>query len=510
MRSSGKKYPNTKIGAARWLAHDRLASLAGAGAGLLALVAYLSTLAPTVLSYTAETKDAPVLPVAAHVLGISHPTGYPTYTILTHLFTYLPFGDPAYRVNLASAIFGALAVTALYAAGLRLTSGSIVAALVGALAFGASPLFWSQAVIAEVYTLQVLFLALAFSVLLAWRETRRDGYLLLAAVVLGFSMTHHLTSGLLLPAAAAFVLLVEPRKVLDWRIVLEGIGVFLISLLPYAYLPIRARMDPVMNVEDPSNWERFKDLVTGGEFKDKMWAFGPEELPGRVQMYLDHLTGELHWAILAAAVIGAAYALLRDRAAFALLALPYAGFLLYALEYDIEDIHYYFIPTYAILALCASAGLAAALRGAAGVLAGGAPKLRTPAIAALSVVALSLPLWGLAGTYRAVDRSGDYEGRRIVEAVVQNTAPNAIVLQHRGPLHYMELVEGRRTDIQVWNFAQPNGREDGIEAYNAIREGRFYILYPNEGKRRQFEERGYELVPVEGEMLYRVDPGEDA
>jgi 4-amino-4-deoxy-L-arabinose transferase-like glycosyltransferase len=501
--------PGTKgktEGASRWFVSP--AWIAGAGVGLLAFVLYLLTLAPTILYYTDEMKDSAVLPTIAYTLGISHPTGYPTYTILTHLFTYLPVGDVAYRVNLASAVFGALAVAALYGAGLRL-GRSIPAALAGALALGTSPLFWSQAVIAEVYTLHILFLVTALLVLLVWREKREDKYLLLAAAVIGLAMTHNLTSGLLLPTAAAFVLLVEPRKILDWKIILKGIGVFLASLLPYAYLPIRARMDPVMNVEDPSNWERFKDLVTGGEFKANMWAFGPEELPARVAMYLDYLTDELHWALLIAAVAGVAYTLLRDRAAFALLALPYAGFLIYALEYDIEDIHYYFIPTYAILAVWASAGLATALRGASR-LGARTPKLRTTAVVALSILALSIPLWGLPETYRTVDRSEDYEGRRILEAVVENTAPNAIVLQHRGPLKYMELVEGRRTDIQVWNFAQPNGQEEGVEAYNAIQEGRFYILYPNKGKTRQFEDGGYKLVPVEGKMLYRVDPGEGA
>ena len=482
--------------------------IAGAGAGILAFVLYLSTLAPTVLYYTDEMKDSAVLPAIAYTLGIGHPTGYPTYTILSHLFTYLPVGDVAYRVNLASALFGALAVAAIYAAALRL-SGGILAALFGALAFGASPLFWSQAVIAEVYTLHVLFLATALLVLLVWREKREDKYLLLAAGVIGLSMTHNLTSGLLLPTAAAFVLLVEPRKVLDWRVVLKGVGVFGLALVPYAYLPIRARMDPVMNVEDPSNWERFEDLVTGGEFKANMWAFGPEELPARLQMYLDHLTGQLPLVFLAAAAAGVAYTLLRDRAAFALLALPFGGFLFYALEYDIEDIHYYFIPTYAILALWASVGLAAAVRGAAR-LAGPSRRLRTGAVVAVSGLAFAATLWSLPQTYRVVDMSEDYEGRRIIEAVVDNAAPNAIVLQHRGPLHYMELVEGRRGDIEVWNFAQPNGKEDGAEAFAAIQEGRFYILYPNEGKTREFEERGYELVPVEGKMLYRVVPGKDA
>ena len=482
------------------------ACIAGAGVGILALVLYLSTLAPTVLHYTADTKDAPVLPVAAYVLGISHPTGYPTYTILTHLFAYLPVGDVAYRVNLASAVFGALAVAALHFLGLRL-GGGIVAAFVGALAFGTSPLFWSQAVIAEIYTLHVLFLALVFLVLLLWRETREDGYLLLAAGVIGLAVTHNPTSGLLLPTAAAFVLLVEPRKVLDRKIILKGVGVFLISLLPYAYLPIRARMDPPLKVWDPSDWEGFRDLVTGGEFKANMWAFGPEELPGRLSLYLHHLTGELPWTLLAAAVVGVAYTLLRDRAAFALLAFPFGGFLFYALEYDIVDVEYYFIPTYAILSLWASVGLAAALRGAGRAAAKRGPGLRTAAVVALSTLVLCVPLWGIRETHREVDRSEDYEGRGIVEAVADDAAPNAVVIQHRSPLQYMRLVEGRREDVTLWGFNQPNDEEEDAEALEAIREGRLYIV-PSEGKTSLFEATGYGLVPVAGGTFYRVVPKE--
>lgn len=502
MESLGKQNPNDKIGEELWLNRDILASLAGAGAGLLALILYLSTLAPTVLHYTADTKDAPVLPAAAYVLGISHPTGYPTYTILAHLFTYLPVGDVAYRVNLASAVFGALAVATLYFVGTRL-SGSVVAGVVAAMAFETSSLFWSQAVIAEVYTLHVLFLAAALLVLLLWREKRQDKYLLLAAGVIGLSMTHNPTSGLLLPTAAAFVLLVEPGKILDRKIILKGVGVFLISLLPYAYLPIRARMDPPLQVRDPSDWEGFWNLVTGGEFKDRMWAFGPGELSGRVELYLDHLVGELHWVFLTAAVVGFAHTLLRDRAAFALLALPFGGFLLYALEYDIEDIEFYFIPTYAILAVWASVGLAATLRGAGRVAARRVPGLRTATIVALSTLALSIPLWGFRDVYREVDRSDDHEGRKIVEAVADNALPNALVIQHRSPLQYMRLVEGRREDVTLWGFNQPNDEEEYAEAREAIRDGRLYVV-PSEGKTSSFEATGYGIVPVAGGTFYRV------
>ena len=484
------------------------AILAGAGVVLLTGTLYLLTLAPTVLHYTIEMKDSAVLQATAHVLGISHPTGYPTYTVLTHLFTYLPIGDAAYRVNLASALFGALAVGALYAVGLRL-GGSIVAAAVGAVAFGASPLFWSQAVIAEVYTLQVLFLALAFLVLLAWRETREDKYLLLAAFVLGLSMTHHLTSGLLLPSAALFVLLVEPRKVVDRGIILKGVGVFLVSLVPYAYLPVRARMDPPLNARDPSNWERFKDLVTGGEFKDKMWAFGPEELPERLRMYLDHLAGQFHWAFLVAGIVGFAYLLARDRAAAALLGIPFFGFLLYALEYDIEDVQYYFTPTYAILAVCVSVGLGALLRGTEALARRVSPAVRTSVPAGvLSLLAFAVPLSGLAETYESVDMSEDYEGRRIIEVVAREAGPDATVIHHRSPLQYMQSVEGRRKDIQLWSFAEPQSKESTARAEDALHDGRVYELFPSRGRKRFFEDAGYRLAVVEEGMLYRVVRGE--
>src|SRR3569623_1186803 len=93
--------------------------LLGAALAILVGVLYVGTLAPTVLPYgTPDTLDSPMLQAEVSVLGIGHPTGYPTYMMLTHLFTYLPVGDPAYRTNLASAVYGVAAVLVVYLAGL--------------------------------------------------------------------------------------------------------------------------------------------------------------------------------------------------------------------------------------------------------------------------------------------------------------------------------------------------------------------------------------------------------
>jgi hypothetical protein len=86
-------------------------------------------------------------------------------------------------VNLASAVFGALAVAMLFGVGYRL-SRSIAASALGAIAFGVSG-YLEPGLIAEVYTLHVSVVALVLFVLLLWRDKRRDRYLLLAAFLIG-------------------------------------------------------------------------------------------------------------------------------------------------------------------------------------------------------------------------------------------------------------------------------------------------------------------------------------
>src|ERR687894_884253 len=203
------------------------------GVFALVLVLYLKTLAPTVL-YLQDPKllDAVMLQMQVSVLGITHPTGYPTYLMLTHLFTYLPFGDPAYRVNLGSAVYAALAVAAVYMAGLLLGRRGGAAAS-GALAFGLGTALWSQAVIAGVYTLNALLVSVTIVVLLLWREYRKDRLLLFSAFLVGLCLTNHLTSGLLLQASLLFVARIDWRRMADVRLVLGGAGAFVLGLTPY-------------------------------------------------------------------------------------------------------------------------------------------------------------------------------------------------------------------------------------------------------------------------------------
>jgi hypothetical protein len=76
---------------------------------LLTFIVYVKYLAPTI--FTGDSADATM---ASYFLGIPHPPGFPVYTWIGHIFTFLPVGDVAYRVNLMSAFFGALVIPVVY------------------------------------------------------------------------------------------------------------------------------------------------------------------------------------------------------------------------------------------------------------------------------------------------------------------------------------------------------------------------------------------------------------
>ncbi|MDP9456665.1 MAG: DUF2723 domain-containing protein [Actinomycetota bacterium] len=527
----------------------------GAVVGLFVFLLYLGTLAPTVLYYDyPELFDPAMLQAEASVLGIGHPSGYPTYMMLTHLFTYLPFGDGAYGVNLASAVYGTLAIVAIYGVALRLSG--YAAAAVGALALGVSPLFWSQAVIAEVYTLNALFIAVVVSVLLLWRDRRNDRYLLLAAFLMGLSLTHHLTSGLLIPAGLAFVFAVDRKKLRRPGLLLKGLGLFLVGLLPYLYLPIRAAMEAPLNEADPSSPGRFLLLVTGGSYLLKLLADletgaapGSDEVPSRSQPILqdvaDRLTihGEYLYAqfpllLMLAGLLGALHLVRKDRAAALLLGITFLGWLVHALTYGVEDYYIFLLPAYVILSLFVAVGVGVVLRKASS-LAGRlveSPRSRTALVLVLSGLALAVPLFGVRESYASEDRSGEDFGRRTIESVAENVAPDATVLHHRSSLWYMVLVENRRRDLTlvdpfktswlryedvVWpdrlnatQSAERYGTADisGVEAARrAAEEGPVYLLdhdilgrVVGEGT---FREAGFETVPVDAEVgLYELVP----
>src|SRR6266498_3908642 len=70
---------------------------------------YLLTLAPSVTFF-----DSGEFITAIHSLGSPHSPGYPLFVQFAKPFTWLPFGNIAYRVNIATAISAGLACFSVY------------------------------------------------------------------------------------------------------------------------------------------------------------------------------------------------------------------------------------------------------------------------------------------------------------------------------------------------------------------------------------------------------------
>src|SRR5438046_10574701 len=93
--------------------------------------------------------------MAAAILGVAHPPGYPLFTMLGHIFSLLPLGPIPFRVNLLSVICDALTVGIVFLTAFRL-SQSRLASVMGALVLALNLLFWSWSLVAEVFPLNNL------------------------------------------------------------------------------------------------------------------------------------------------------------------------------------------------------------------------------------------------------------------------------------------------------------------------------------------------------------------
>ena len=202
---------------------------------LLALSVYFYSAVPIIFY-----EDNPEFITTAYTLGISHPSGYPLTNILGNLAGLLPFGSFAYKCNLLSAFFGAVAVYFFYKCTVVLTKERIFS-IVATLIFMMSGNLWTQATIMEVYTLNYAFFFGIFWIALSGRLVDFR-WLLLSSFLFGLGVTNHLSFAL---ALLPFTLLwLAKRK--DWlyKMNLANFGFLLmagcLSWFIQFYLPARS------------------------------------------------------------------------------------------------------------------------------------------------------------------------------------------------------------------------------------------------------------------------------
>lgn len=424
--------------------------------GVLIVWLALLPLYVATVSHTVGRDDTFEFQVVTPHLGIVHPTGYPLYLLLGWPFTALPFGSTAFRLNLASIVYTALAMGVFYLLLLRWWKRPLPACLT-AVVIGLTPTLWSQAIVAEVYALHALLVAgvlfVTFRILKQQEMVDRRWVIGLAAL-LGVGMTNHVTTVLLLPAVL-FVLLMRHRRDANFNLfhpamVGRGVAAGLLPLLLYAYLPLRWR---AVNGE-PMGASRFVDWVVGGRFQDALvwraWLEDPAryEIVGR--LFLENW-GSFNLII---AVIGLLILFYKDWQSAVLLLLVFMAYTFYCLNYYVPDLAVFLIPAQIMVGVYWGAAFFWGIE--MGNLRIGRRDVGISMLPFFLVIFLVATVWHVAQTFPEVDQSKD-DGRTRWGTAVLNLplADSAAILADSvrfPPLYYLQKSEGARPDldISVW------------------------------------------------------------
>jgi hypothetical protein len=273
------------------------------------------TLAPTVTFF-----DSGEFITAIYSLGSAHSPGYPLFINYAKPFTYLPFGNIAFRVNIATAFSAAIACYGVYLLVSFLLAGEDLAtnkglaaiykraiALCAALTFAFSARLWLQSNHDKPYPLIAFLSAMVFYLLLLWRDKYRRGedhpaYLYLGAFLCGLAFGAHQTMILLLPSFAFLVFAMDWRLVSRIKEMILFVTFALVGFSIHLHLPVRAMRNPLLNWGDPKTVTQFLwHFLRRGypvDKPDREWALA------WAQLKAFNLPHEFTWVGLALILLG--------------------------------------------------------------------------------------------------------------------------------------------------------------------------------------------------------------
>ena len=448
---------------------------------LFSMTIYLLTLAPTV-----TFEDSGEFIAAAYHLGVPHQPGYPLFTLLGRVFSLLPLSEVAYRLNLMSAVLASLGAVCISWTVLllieeifppapaspplgspdapRLPLAAYAAALAAGILMASAFENWEQSIITEVYGLNTFFVGAILLLTAYWhRQTapeERMRYFVLICYAIGLTLSNHTTSLMFIPVLFGFGLIADRAFFLRLRHILLGLGALLAGLLPYLYLPLASRRDPLMDWGNPETLTNFLRTVARHQYN----LDDPQTLAkfsAQIGAYGDLLLSQWFPAFLLLALIGLG-ALWRRQRHYFWLSLLFLAFAMpittYMTNFDVSAadpfvaaehralVSVFYIPSYIYLALLMGIGIYALAQW---------HWRRRPRywIEAVALLAVLLPAALAYRNYQQVDKSRYYFARDYVENLFRMAEPNALVWANWDPYYfptnYIQLVEGQRPDVLV-------------------------------------------------------------
>ena len=210
----------------------------------LAFCAFVSFVLPfSIYVATLEQKliggDTSWFAINVPQMTVLVPTGYPSFSIAGKLITFLPVKDIAYRLNLLSAVFGALTILFMFLAINLLLKNEIIslsASLTLAFVFS----FWSVANRFEMDTINTFFLSLILYAAFLYKERLERRHLYFAMASLGLFLTDHPIAMFVMPSLLLYIIIINPAIFKKIKAVFLSILFFVLPLGLYLWLPLRS------------------------------------------------------------------------------------------------------------------------------------------------------------------------------------------------------------------------------------------------------------------------------
>jgi len=442
-------------------------------------VIYLFSMAPG-FSWAHSGADGGDLITAAATGGVAHPTGYPTFLLLARLFQFLPVGTIAYRTNLMSAVFTALAALLVYDIVVwspnSPAKGNHLVGLIAGYAYGLSFFVWSQAVITEVYGLHGFFVALILWLLVGRFAYSPNKLLLDAAIGLsvGLGMGNHLTTVFLLPAALLVDAVIlssldvtkkDVQVSINWAQLGRRLGGVFVGLLVYTSILWRAASGAPVNWGYAVNLSGLWWLVSGAYYQHYAFSAPIGDVLSRVVAVAEMLLTQ--FGILG--LLAGLYHLFRNSSLSRLsLVTGWVAVvnIVWSLSYATTDSYVYLLPFFLVFAIWIGLGVGTINRQLA-------PRKNWIRLGVSGILLASI--WGLAiMNYPSIDLSKDHSSEKFAQEAVAALPPQAIVVTKGDlalfSLWYYHYVLKERPDIAVVG--------NGLLLSSWYRDGVLHDTYP--------------------------------
>jgi hypothetical protein len=334
--------------------------------------------------------------------------------------------------------------------------GNTLAGVIAGVAYGLSPLAWSQAVITEVYGLHIFFVALLLWLLLG-RYAGSPNKLSLDVAVglsLGLAMGNHLTSVFLLPAVL-LVGVVDPlvwrsrRKhgvlaSLDWAALGRRLGGLFAGLLVYVVIPWRAASGAPVNWGDATNLGKLWWLVSGDFYHHYAFSLPLEYLPLRILSVASLLLTQFGVLGLLAGLFHLIRSPFFSRLSLVGVWVALAN-VIFSLGYSTSDSYIYLLPFFLVFALWIGLGV--------GEIDSLLARQGSWASLIVSAILLAVSVGMALLNYPKLDLSADHHAQKFEQAVFAALPPQAIVVakgdQALFSLWYYHFILKERPDVAI-------------------------------------------------------------